>query len=62
MRMWPQIIWIILLLIGVGIHLAKHGERRLDDYNIILYLISSAISFALLYFGGFFMVWGIGKP
>ena len=50
---WPQITLIALIALSLGVHLAKHGERR-PDYNIWYSLISASISCWLLYSGGFF--------
>lgn len=50
---WPQITWIALAAMGVGIALVQHGQPRkpTDAWSI---LIGTAISSGLLYAGGFF--------
>jgi len=48
----PQIIWIVLVAMGVGIQIAKHGQP--DKYNGKTALIGCSISAGLLYWGGFF--------
>ena len=49
-----QVIWIGLITMSLGCHLARHGEPRTGSYNFVTALISGTIEFALLYFGGFF--------
>lgn len=51
---FPQLIWLILLALGLGINLAKHGEKRTDKYNFWSSLIGAIISFWIVYAGGFF--------
>ena len=50
----PQICLIVLIALGLGISLAKHGEPRDDTYNFFTTLISSLIYVGLLILGGFF--------
>ena len=50
---WPQITYIVLLAIVVGIDLAKDGEPRGGRHNFITTLISAAIVSWLLWAGGF---------
>jgi hypothetical protein len=50
----PQIILIAISLLGTGMQIAKHGERRDDKYNGGLALFADAMMFGLLYWGGFF--------
>ena len=51
-------IWIItyltLMFLGLGIAMAKHGERRTDNYNFWVTLFSTAIVLFILYKGNFF--------
>lgn len=49
----PQIILIVLLAIGCGSSLAKHGEPQ-EDENCWYTIISTAILVGLLSWGGFF--------
>lgn len=51
---YPQILVIILFALGLGISLAKHGERKEAKYNFITDSISVLILFILLYLGDFF--------
>lgn len=50
----PQIIMIILQVLGIGIHLARHGEETNDTYNFITRTFSALVVIGLLYWGGFF--------
>lgn len=50
----PQIIWLVINILGLGIHLAKHGEPRDGKYNFFVALFVVAIDIILLKFGGFF--------
>ena len=50
----PQMIYIVLDLLGLGIILAKHGERKDGHYNFWFRLLSTTITFMILYSGGFF--------
>ena len=49
-----QIVMIVLICLGVGISIAKHGEQRTDKYNAWSTLISAAIEITVLALGGFF--------
>lgn len=51
---WPQITYLNLLLIGLGITISKHGQPETGKHNAFSKLISVAIILTLLYFGGFF--------
>lgn len=51
---WPQLTYLALSCLAVGVHLAKHGEPRKDKYGFWSALISSAIMTFILYKGGFF--------
>lgn len=50
---WPQIIYIVLLSMSLGMSAAKHGERR-PDYSFWNAVISAAVTLHLLWWGGFF--------
>lgn len=50
----PQICYIVIITLGLGISLAKHGEPKEDNYNFFTTLIASAIQIGLLILGGFF--------
>lgn len=49
---WPQIAYIVLHALGLGITAAKNGQQ--STYEFGTSIVSSLIVFALLYFGGFF--------
>jgi hypothetical protein len=49
----PQICYIVIITLGLGISLAKHGEPQ-GDYNFFTTLIAAAIQIGLLILGGFF--------
>lgn len=51
---WAQLTYIALTAPTVGVHMAKHGERRSDSYNVWLALVGTAIGLGILYAGGFF--------
>ncbi len=50
----PQICYIVIIALGLGITLAKHGEPKEDKYNFFTSLIAAAIQIGLLILGGFF--------
>lgn len=50
---WPQLTVIALTALGFGITLANHGKPR-EPYNIGVHAVSIAITYSLLYAGGFF--------
>lgn len=51
---WPQVIWCALALLGLGIHVARHGEPLRGKYSAGGQLLSILIAIALLAWGGFF--------
>lgn len=46
---WPQIAWIALSAMGVGISLVKHGKPRELNYNFWVTPISLGIEVLVLY-------------
>ena len=54
--MIPQIILICLFAMGLGVHIAKHGEDKDSKYNFFIKGLSIIIMSSLLYCGGFFDV------
>jgi hypothetical protein len=50
----PEVIFICIECLGLGIMLVKHGQMRDDKYNIWSQLISAAVMTGLLFWGGFF--------
>ncbi|GAG30184.1 unnamed protein product [marine sediment metagenome] len=53
--MAPQIMIIILMTLGLGLHLTEHGKPR-SNYNFWHGLITTGIWVAILHWGGFFDV------
>ena len=53
MNMWPQYVYLGLVLFSFGFVVSKHGESR-DPYNAWDALIGAGIALFLLYKGGFF--------
>ena len=51
---WPQITYIVLVAMSLGLTMAKHGQPRTDNHNAWTSLLALAIVMPLLYFGGFF--------
>lgn len=50
----PQIIFLAISFAVGGMHLARHGERRRDDYNFGLWLFCFMLELWILWAGGFF--------
>lgn len=50
----PQIIFLALYAVNIGINIGKHGEPRESKYNAWGTLIASAIAILILAWGGFF--------
>lgn len=50
----PQICYIVIIALGLGITLAKHGEPKEDNYNFFTALFGAFIQVGLLILGGFF--------
>ena len=40
---------IIIAVLNIGINLAKHGEKRNDDYNVVTSIIGATIQLVLTY-------------
>lgn len=40
---------IIMHVLNLGIHLAKHGETKIEKYNVFTQLFGSVIGLALIY-------------
>lgn len=58
MGAWPQIVYLALVMMGVGVALAKHGEPR-TPYSAWGTLLATAICLGLLWAGGFFAPLGM---
>ena len=50
----PQAIWLCLTLLGAGISVAKHGQRRVGVIDAYNNTIVTCLVAGLLYWGGFF--------
>jgi hypothetical protein len=51
---WPQITWLVLCCIGLGLALALDGQPRTGRHNFFVSLLASALVAWLLWSGGFF--------
>ena len=49
----PQIIWLVMAVIGLIVEIVEHGKPR-EPHNAYIFAISALITFSLLYWGGFF--------
>lgn len=49
----PQIIWLVLAVLGLIYETINHGKER-EPHNAYTFAVSAVISFSLLYWGGFF--------
>lgn len=52
MSIWPQLVYLGLMVFGLGLALSKHGDQT--TISIWAISIRSGVALALLYFGGFF--------
>ena len=50
---WPQVIYIALTFMGLGVSIIKHGQPRLP-HSMWTHLLAIAIAYPLLWWGGFF--------
>ena len=51
---WPQITYLVLLGLSLGISMARHGSPRTDRHNFWIALIAESLLLGLLWVGGFF--------
>ena len=51
---WPQITYIVLVILGIGISLERHGKPKTGTYNVLVDLVGTAIGLFIVYSGGFF--------
>jgi len=52
---WPQAIYLALVILGIGLELARHGEaKKPARYNAWTTMIGSVVVLLLLWWGGFF--------
>ena len=50
---WPQIVYLLLTILGLGIAIGKHGQPR-EPWSFPQTLVSTVVCLGLLYAGGFF--------
>lgn len=50
----PQIIYILLNCVSLGIIMSKHGQPKTGNENFFITLIAQIICYSLLIWGGFF--------
>jgi len=50
----PQIIMCVLLFVGCGLDLARHGEAKTGKINFGVTFVAGVVTLALLWWGGFF--------
>lgn len=50
----PQIIFLFMMFLGIGISMARFGQQKTDCYDLTDVLIGPLIVIGLLYWGGFF--------
>jgi hypothetical protein len=51
---WPQFLWLFLVVLNLGVHLAKHGEPLTTQYSFGYALARVTFTLWLLWAGGFF--------
>ncbi len=54
--MIPQLVYIALVFLALGISCVTHGTPKTGNHSVFAYLISLSIGLSLLYWGGFFDV------
>lgn len=52
--MIPQLILIIAICLGSVTQIKNHGKTRVSEYNFTYWLVTNALMFAILLWGGFF--------
>lgn len=58
--MIPQILHILLVGLGLGVELSKHGKPREGKYHFGTSLLVTLLILSLLYWGGFYDVFSGG--
>jgi hypothetical protein len=53
-NMLPQICYLLLVALGIGIALSEHGKPKEGKHNFLTHLIGVSVGLAILYWGGFF--------
>jgi hypothetical protein len=53
---WPQITFVTLIVLNLGITLEQHGKPKTGNQSFWISLTSAALTMWLLYAGGFFNI------
>jgi hypothetical protein len=53
---WPQLTVLCLMALGMGVNMATHGKPKDGTHSFWWHMFSVALTFWLLYQGGFFNV------
>jgi hypothetical protein len=59
--MWPPLVYLGLIIYGMGASAAKYGQPKTDKYDATDVIVGPAIVFTLLYYGNFFAPLGLGR-
>lgn len=51
---WPQITYLILTFVGLGIAIERHGKPKIGTHDFVVDIVATSIVLGLLYAGGFF--------
>lgn len=51
---WPQIIWIVLMAMRLGVFVVMHGKPRTEKFSVWQQTFQIGSMFLLLWWGGFF--------
>lgn len=51
---WPQWVWLVLALLGIGWNMGKHGEPRTGKYDVWGAIIATGFMAWVFFKGGFF--------
>ena len=54
--MLPQLIYLLIIVVGFTINCMKHGKPQTGNYNGWLSFLASIITLLILWWGGFFDV------
>jgi len=50
----PQLIYLGLVAIGLGVQLEQHGKPKTGNHNVLLALLGAAVGLSIQYWGGFY--------
>ena len=50
---WPQFVYVGLTFIGLGLVLARSGQKEVKTHNFWIDILASIPTWVCLYFGGF---------